>query len=245
MIYKNDGHFFWYEFNLFQAFPQLKHGVLTASYLDGDSKKQVLDFSPKNPDRDKLLEKLQNSFSVPSFVLTKQIHTDQISTAQENSTHLVGDAMITKDSHVPLLTLHADCQIALFFDPKKNVVANVHSGWRGSNLNIYAKTIADLKESYGCLPQDLLVGIGPSLGPKWAEFIHYEKELSKDFIPYKTPDHHFNFWDISENQLLNAGILPHHIEIARMCTYELEDQFFSYRRDKTLCRNASFVCLHP
>ena len=53
--------------------------------------------------------------------------------------------------------------------PSKRVVAAVHAGWRGSVKLIARKTVEILNKEFNCKPGDLLVGIGPSIGP-----CHYE-----------------------------------------------------------------------
>jgi copper oxidase (laccase) domain-containing protein len=101
-----------------------------------------------------------------------------------------------------------------------------------------------MKEIYLSDPKDLLVCISPSLGPESAEFIHYKTELPESFWQFRQKDNFFDFWNISKWQLTEAGILPHHIQMAEMDTYLLGDQFFSYRRDKTTARQATFSMLH-
>ena len=50
-----------------------------------------------------------------------------------------------------LVIQHADCQAAIFFDPVRKAIANVHCGWRGSVCNIYAKTVEKIT-----LPRDII-----------------------------------------------------------------------------------------
>lgn len=148
------------------------------------------------------------------------------------------DALITNMKDVGLMIKHADCQAALFFDPIQQVIAAVHAGWRGSCSRIYTKTIQVMKRKFGVCPENILVGISPSLGN--AEFIHYKQELPERFWKYQTSPDHFNFWDISFDELLAAGLMPHHIEIAKKCTYT-NLEYFSYRREKTTGRMGSVI----
>ncbi len=101
----------------------------------------------------------------------------------------------------------------------------------GSALNIYAHAIEQMKNRFGSNPADLLVCISPSLGPEEAEFMHYRHELPEIFGNFKLDPPILIFWTISEYQLQAAGILPHHIEIARLSTYSNAHDYFSYRRD--------------
>ena len=138
---------------------------------------------------------------------------------------------------------HADCQVAIFFDPVKKVVANVHCGWQGNVQNIYAQVIQHLEAEYGSAVEDLLVCISPSLGPENAEFINHRSELPSSFYPFQIKPNYFDFWEISKMQLKKAGVLGHHIEIAQMCTFSGEKDFFSHRRDKETGRNGTVVAL--
>ncbi|MFI5344380.1 MAG: polyphenol oxidase family protein, partial [Chlamydiales bacterium] len=153
------------------------------------------------------------------------------------------DGLICKTAGISLMMTHADCQIALIYDPIQHIVSNIHCGWRGSVLNIYAEGINMLKTRFGSNPADLLVCISPSLGPDEAEFINYRHELPEEFWPFQVRPTYFDFWSISEYQLQAAGILPHHIEMARLSTYSNSHDFFSYRRDKITGRHATCITL--
>jgi copper oxidase (laccase) domain-containing protein len=100
-----------------------------------------------------------------------------------------------------------------------------------------------LKERHHCDPANLLVGIGPSLGPQRAEFINYRVELPSTFLPFQFKENYFDFWEISKMQLCDAGIRKEHIEISGICTYSEESDFFSHRRDKKTGRNGTVVAL--
>lgn len=172
-----------------------------------------------------------------------QCHGTAIQVVKDNATPQDADALITKRQGVGLTINHADCQAALMYDPINKVIANVHAGWRGSAAAIYTKTIAELKSLFGCRPENLLVCISPSLGPEKSEFVHYKTELPKAFWPFQVRPYYFDLWTISEAELLAAGILPGHIEIARQCTYSNAEDYFSYRRDKQTGRMATVIGL--
>src|SRR5690606_29333339 len=104
------------------------------------------------------------------------------------------DGMMTAQEGTGLLIRHADCQAAIFYDPKRRVIANIHCGWRGSVQNIYQKTVTQMEERYGTRARDLFVCIGPSLGPYHAEFIHYKEEIPPSFWAFQVRPNHFDFW---------------------------------------------------
>lgn len=154
-----------------------------------------------------------------------------------------GDALMTNAADIGLLILHADCQAAIFYDPIHHAVANVHCGWRGNVANIYKKTVEAMQSKYRSQPENLLVGISPSLGPTAAEFCHFENELPDTFFPFQVKPFYFDFWEISRQQLKDCGVLNHHIEIAEICTYSSPQDYFSYRRTKKSGRHGTLVSL--
>lgn len=244
----------WLEFDLLNDIPNLKHAVflrqggcssapfntLNSSYYVGDEQENV----KRNIDRIK--EELQ--LRIPNW--KRQVwglanHGKSLALIDHNSPEEVADVdgILTKTPGITLTMRHADCQIALFYDPKLHIAANVHAGWRGSVLNIFGETVRYMKEAFGSQPANLLVCITPSLGPDEAEFIHYRSELPEEFWHFQSRPTYFDFWSISEFQLQAAGILPHHIEMARLSTYTNSYDFFSHRRDKKTGRHATCITL--
>lgn len=239
----------WLEFDLLADIPSIRHAVflrsggssqgcyasLNASYNVGDD--------PINVASNR--KKIQELLNVPTITHTNQVHGCGVDIIESKNScdEKESDSLITSTAGIGLMITHADCQSALFYDPKNHVIANVHAGWRGSVQNIYQHTITAMQKTFHTDPSNLLVCISPSLGPESAEFIHYNNELPEEFWTFQVKPNYFDFWAISENQLINAGILPHHIEIARLNTYSNPTDFFSYRRDKITGRNATCVAL--
>ncbi|MDR3089884.1 MAG: peptidoglycan editing factor PgeF [Desulfobulbaceae bacterium] len=157
------------------------------------------------------------------------------------------DALITDQPGVALMIQHADCQPVLVYEPNRRVVAAIHNGWRGSVANILAATVAHLRAEFHCRPQDLRALIGPSLGPCCGEFVGYREHLPPTFQRFMPRADHFNFWRISEWQLLEAGLAAEHIQLPTVCT-RCQRDFFSHRRAMATGlaatgRNASLIML--
>lgn len=247
MLRKEENNITWLEFELFAPIKNLTHRLylkhggfsenefcsLNFSYQVGDSSKNV----------DSNIDKVKRQLNDTPLYKAQLEHGANVAVVHGINHKIKNkfDGMITEKVDLGLLITHADCQAAIFYDPKEHVVANIHCGWRGNVLNIYNTTIKKMKKIFGSKPENLLVGISPSLGPKHAEFIHYQKEFPKNFWDYQEKKEHFNLWEISRDQLLKAGVLPHHIEIAEICTYENSSDFFSYRRDKRCGRLGTIV----
>lgn len=167
-----------------------------------------------------------------SMVSVRQVHADRILIAE--STHLTGeaegyDAIISTLPGVGLLIQQADCQAVLLHAPRRKVVAAVHCGWRGSVTDIIGKTIHCLKKTCGVNPADLRAAVSPSLGPCCAQFVHYQQELPSWMHAFQVRPMYFDFWAISQHQLIAAGVPAQHIDIAAVCTC-CDHNFFSYRR---------------
>lgn len=81
----------------------------------------------------------------------------------ESSEYNETDGLITNKNNIVLATTNADCILLLFFDPVKKVIANVHSGWRGTLQRISVEAVNKMINQYGCNPQDIICCICPSI----------------------------------------------------------------------------------
>ncbi|NGX39843.1 MAG: Laccase domain protein YfiH [Chlamydiae bacterium] len=231
MIHREKAGVEWLEFSLLQPYPEVVHGVFLRHGLDmGDKANR---------------KRACGALGLSSYVFCEQVHGSEVFRMEDDPPMTPYDGLVTERKEVGLLIKHADCQAAIFYDPVKQVIGNVHCGWRGNVQNIYQKTV----ERFSCLfdssPEDLLVCISPSLGPLSAEFVNHERELPKAFAPFQVKPNYFDFWAISRMQLEAAGVLPDHIEVAGLCTFAEEAKFFSHRRDKKTGRNATVISLMP
>lgn len=154
------------------------------------------------------------------------------------------DGLCTNLSGKLLMIQTADCQAILLADSVKKVVAAVHSGWRGSVQNIVGEAVWVMREKFGSAPGDIRAGIGPSLGPCCAEFIHWKEEFPQEFAPFRRPGDLFDFWAITKMQLENAGLKPKNIAGLKICT-RCNADWFSYRREKNTGRLAAVIGILP
>ncbi len=143
--------------------------------------------------------KSQLKYEVPNwsgFVCGRANHGKSIALVDHHSPEEVAyfDGLMTSTPRISLMMKHADCQIALFYDPQNHAIANIHVGWRGSVLNILGEAIERMRQVFGSCPANLLVCITPSLGPKEAEFIHFRAELPQEFWSFQIQPNYFDFW---------------------------------------------------
>jgi polyphenol oxidase len=241
--------------NLSQV-PDLVHGVFTrhggvsrqpyatlnAAWNNGDEPEAV---------RENLL-RVKAAMGVEQLAASKQTHGNTIHVVDEESLAMAtarqpvlftppGDALVTRLRGVGLLIKIADCQAIFLVDPVRQVIANVHCGWRGSVGGFPEKVVSFLHDRFGTQPEDLLAGISPSLGPCCAEFTNYARELPAPFWSFQTKAQYFDFWAITRWQLMKAGLRPERIEIANRCTVCESGDFFSYRGERTTGRNAAVL----
>ncbi|MGD9159965.1 MAG: polyphenol oxidase family protein [Desulfobacteraceae bacterium] len=153
------------------------------------------------------------------------------------------DALITDIPSVAIMVKQADCQGVILFDPVESAVAVVHSGWKGSTLNILGETVKRMVNDFNCSPENIEAGIGPSLGPCCAEFKTYKDIFPEHFQKHMVGEFNFDFWTISKMQLIDAGLKKESIEKTGICTKCRTDIFFSYRGEGITGRFATVAMI--
>ena len=173
----------------------------------------------------------------------KQIHSDIVRIVDENFAIEEGDALITDKKRLMLMIKIADCAAVLMHDVQNQVIAAVHSGWRGTRAGIVGKTINLMIKNFGTQPQNLLAYISPSASVK-------KYEVGKEFLQYfpdttikKNDKYYFDNKTTILNQLVAAGVSRNNIEVSGICTIENEN-YHSYRRDGDKSgRMAAFIMM--
>lgn len=203
----------------------------------------ILEFSVFQPFADQLIHGVTTKTSnlTEGLIFGNQVHGDKVILINKKPNQpFEGDAFLTQKHNMPLAVKVADCQGILMFDPKTKTIAAIHSGWRGSSLNIIGKTIEALKK-IGVNPSDLLVGISPSIGPCCAQFTDPKNELPEYAHSY-IKDRNVDLWSLSLDQLKKAGVTENQIEIMEECTKCQPDKYYSHR-NKDTDRMAVFISL--
>lgn len=163
-------------------------------------------------------------------------------------THFSGDGSITDLRDQPLGLTIADCVPVFFYDPVKGAVGVSHAGWRGTVNGIVTKTIQQMAKRYGSRPQDILIGIGPSIGPESFEVgsevaDEFRREFSSDgsvVRPHPDPaakkagKAYVDLWRANALMAHRAGARASNVEVSGWCTVSHPDLFFSHRRDRGL-----------
>jgi len=173
----------------------------------------------------------------------KQVHGNQIVTANTDHSRCAADASFsTQPGHV-CVVLTADCLPVLFCDRAGTRVAAAHAGWRGLANGILETTLQHLNVS----PQDILVWLGPAIGPQTFEVGDEVREAFMDFLPsakeaFKTSrEGHWlaDLYLLARQRLAHQGVTA--VYGGDFCTYTDTERFYSYRRDKVTGRMASLI----
>lgn len=190
--------------------------------------------------------RIKRALGLEKLVSAKQVHGSTVYalTGEPPADLAVAgcDGLLTDIPGLGLMIQQADCQAVLLHDHRQKAVGIVHVGWRGTVHDIINKSVLAMQEAFGTRPADLKAAISPSLGPCCAEFIHYQSELPAALHAYQVRPNYFDFWAISWDQLLAAGLRQERIWSAGICT-ACTPSYFSYRRDKTTGRFASVIGL--
>ena len=146
------------------------------------------------------------------------------------------DAVMTNVSQLCIGVSTADCIPILLFDPVHRAVSAVHAGWRGTVLRIVEKAVEAMQESYDTEAADLQAVVGPGISLNSFEVGDevYDQFQAAGFemeaISRRDEKWHINLPECNRLQLVESGVLPSHIQMTNICTFQACDRFFSARR---------------
>ena len=244
--------------------------------LDVGFKTTTADQNPASPERMELARESYQKLcrcmgsNDAHIVQANQNHTDIIKIVQTKinvdepdfslTEEGIEDGLITNKKNLALATTNADCILLLFFDPVKRVIANTHSGWRGTLQRISIKTVQKMVKEFGSNPQDIICCICPSIRKCHFEvnkdvkdmfekefydlenvtFIDIEKENQEktiqltDFIEEKIENTKWNINTVLINKILlqREGLNPENIIDSGICSVCHSDVIHSYRIEK-------------
>ncbi|MDA9747135.1 peptidoglycan editing factor PgeF [Prochlorococcus sp. AH-736-M13] len=216
---------------------------------------------------EKFLQLLGNHFNENSInYVSNQIHSNVIVFASnlQKGTKTNADGLVSNKCSQNLWVYTADCMPIFFADTRTRTVATLHCGRKGLEKKII-KNLVKIFDTFGTSRDDLLVAIGPAISKE-----HYlvDKMTLKEFYRkaenkniavkltktkkdlYLSDSNHFrkqNFYKLdlkrsAYRQLVNENIPHTNIDISNLCTYELNNEFYSWRRSKTISRQWNLIC---
>lgn len=154
------------------------------------------------------------------------------------------DASYSNTPGTVCAVMTADCLPVLFCNTAGTEVAAAHAGWRGLCAGVLEETVACFADS----ADNIVAWLGPAIGPQAFEvgpevraaFMEKDPQAERAFHP-AGDKFMADIYLLARQRLMNAGV--NQIYGGDRCTFTETGDFFSYRRDKTTGRMASFIWL--
>lgn len=257
-----------YEIPIFRKYQNVVHGFTTRLGGYGHSPYDTLNLALHVEDINNTVIKNREiicnfaGVNLENMVTAKQVHSPNVLVVDKTHRSLGAysyetaipdtDGLITNVPGVLLATFYADCVPLFIFDPVRNVIASVHSGWKGTVSRIGAEALKKMSEVFDSDPANCLVGIGPSIGPccyevdkKVIDIVKNNFQNWSELLSFKNENcAKLDLWKTNFSIFIEAGVKPENIEVAGVCTCCNQQELFSYRGSggKT-GRMAAFIML--
>jgi YfiH family protein len=175
----------------------------------------------------------------------QQVHGKSVAQAETASCLPQADATVADKANAVCVVMTADCLPLLICDRAGSMVAAVHAGWRGLEAGVIEETLVAMQAR----PADLLVWLGPAIGPQAFEvgaevreaFMRVDAKAAEAFMPSGDNKWLADIYLLARQRLQGAGVSA--IYGGGLCTYADTARFFSYRRDGVTGRMASMIWL--
>jgi len=174
------------------------------------------------------------------------------------------DGLIGNKYNQNLWIYTADCMPIFFADKRTRNIAALLCGRKGLEKKII-KILVKIFDNFGTSRDELIVAIGPAISKEHylvdkmtlKEF--YKKAENKNItvnltkaekdLCFSDSNHlekqNFNQLDLKRSayrQLLSENIPNTNIDVSNLCTYKLNNEFYSWRRSKTISRQWNLIC---
>jgi YfiH family protein len=176
----------------------------------------------------------------------RQVHGIVVAPA-DPAVVIEADGNWTATPGIACTAMTADCLPALFCDRAGTRVAAAHAGWRGLAGGVLEATV----EALDVAPQQLLVWLGPAIGPTAFEvggevreaFVRQHAEAAGAFVPSANAGKFMaDIYQLARIRLAAIGVTA--VSGGGLCTYN-DPRFYSYRRSARTGRFASLIWLQP
>ena len=178
------------------------------------------------------------------LVRSHQVHEDTVRhvTAADagflRPTNYPADALVTNEPGLSLMVFSADCIILLLWDPETRSVGAVHAGWRGTALDLPAKTVREMGRLFGARAEDIRVAIGAGIGPCCFETHDDVPDAmraafgpgAEAYIAPRGEKWTVDLKALNAWRLREAGVGAEHIDICPLCTACHPELYWSHRK---------------
>jgi polyphenol oxidase len=119
------------------------------------------------------------SFGARQLRLAEQVHNSSVAVISVDSSFKSAgvDALITCDPNVLLGIYVADCCAVFLVEPKRRVIGLVHSGRKGTALNIAGAAVRKMSAEFGSDPLGILAQLSPCIRPP-----NYEVDFAGEIV---------------------------------------------------------------
>ncbi|WP_072987584.1 peptidoglycan editing factor PgeF [Clostridium cavendishii] len=194
---------------------------------------------------EKSINILENKLNLKKIYFLKQIHSDKIINTNDINNDLIveGDALISNKRDIGIGVFTADCVPVIAYDKEKEIIAAIHSGWRGTYDNIVGKTIDKMIKDYGCSNIETI--IGPHIKECCYEVSMEIVDKFNEKYNYKTKSRNISIESYIKEQLEKYNEVKK-IDNVNLCTFcSDKPKFYSYRKEGDLAgRMFSFIFLN-
>ena len=228
---------------IFQQFPEIiaiestRHGGVSKSPYLSLNLGLFTDDNPENvqENRELLFDNLviRKSRVAHSY----QVHKDKILKVTRCKAYEGYDALITENVNTFLTVTVADCTPILIYDSINKAIAAIHAGWKGTVLDITAKTLQNMQMEFKTNPKDCYVYVGTCIdeasfevGEDVAALFSIEfKRLEKN---NRKPKFYVDLKKVNVAQLVKCGVPENQIEVSPYSTVLDNQDYFSHRKEK-------------
>ena len=189
----------------------------------------VFSLNPSQYSRKEITRKLD--YNAKDLAIPEQVHSTVVEFARFPGMYPAADGLVTTNSNILLTLKVADCVPVYLYEPRKNMIGLVHSGWRGTVGKIVPNAI-QLMQKNGAETGEIRCFLGPAIGICCYEVGVEVAHKFDDEAKMKLEDRKWKvgLHDQISLQLASSGIPEENIQTSDMCTYESRD-CHSYRRD--------------
>ena len=249
IIHHQEADISYIQFRKLLQYPEVKHAFTVDRRLDfrtHRNNKPHVNYNQALKNIELIQEKLGCSHN---YIKANLEHSNNIAIIKKITTNVKypdlegADGLITNLNHQSLITTSADCIIFLLYDPIKKVIANVHSGWKGTLKKIVINAISQMQKEYDCQPQDIICCICPSIRQCHFEVDKDVYELYKNTFPKyqdtiieRQPKWHIDTVEINKRLLIAKGLKESNIIDSQICTVCHQKEINSCRADKSQFR---------